>query len=526
MKRLYSDTIINQTPRLLSLLDRNPYSVTYGCFDRSFWHNKLTDFPSARFQEACLTLVLLYKHSFKNNPYYQNLKLKTWALASLDFWAKTQSANGSYSEWYPHEQSFVATAFSLYAATETLLALKQQPSDSLLKAIVKAANWLAKQPLGQVSNQQAGSILALHNVYLITKQAQYREASQKKLTYLLSTQTKEGWFPEYNGADIGYSSVLLDYLAKYYQKTKAKKVLSALTKLEQFLAYFSHPNLTFGGDYGSRNTQYLLPDGLAILNSKLLTPLLKSIDKYPLNLDDRYLCYNGYTFLQAYLSLGKTKPKSAKNPAPKLKHFPKAGLLVHANSAYYFVINLKKGGSFKLYNQKTKKLITESSGIIGKLSNQKIVTSHWLDPDYQISIDQNQVSVSGNLHYLKNFTTRPLSMICSRLFQLTLGKSQTISKLTKSMLRKLLITSSSTAPISFKNQFTLTKTKINQKITLTIKDQSQFESLSLNQKFSHIYVPSSRFFHPEELNLKQNSISVPQLSKLNQTKALIRVTSF
>lgn len=526
MKRLYSDTIINQTPRLLSLLDRNPFSNTYGCFDRCYWHSKLTDFPSARFQEASLTLALLYQHSYPKNPYYNRPKVEQWSLAAVKYWQKNQSTNGSFSEWYPHEHSFVATAFTLYAITETVLVLKHSPSKPLLDSIKKSANWLTNQPLNQVSNQQAGAILALHNTYLITKNTQYRRQAQKKLTYLLNTQSSEGWFPEYNGADIGYSSVLLDYLAKYYQKTKNSRVLKSLKQLNIFLSHFVHPNYSFGGNYGSRNTQYLLPDGLEIIKSNLSEPLIKSFKKYSLNLDDRYLCYNGYSFLQAYQSHDHKKPSSFKFQTNATKHFPKAGFFVKSTPHSYLVINLKKGGSFKLYSKKNQKLIAESSGIIGKLTTQQIVSSNWLDQNYQIKVSQNQISLSGKLHYLKQFTSSPLSMVASRIFQTTLGRNQSISNVTKQILRKILITDSNTVPISFKTVFTFNREKLTYSVKLKIHDQSQFKSLALLSKFSHIYVPSSRFFHPEELDLNPDSISPSKITKLNQSKIISLSFSF
>ena len=67
----YKEIILNSIPRLFSLLDRNKFSPTYGCFDRNFWHYKtVTDYPSAIFQQPVLTLSLLYKNNFKGNVYY------------------------------------------------------------------------------------------------------------------------------------------------------------------------------------------------------------------------------------------------------------------------------------------------------------------------------------------------------------------------------------------------------------------------------------------------------------------------
>ena len=67
---IYLREINEQIPRLLGLLDRNPLSCTYGCFDRQYWHYRTSDFACTRSQEAVLTLALLYNN--KATKYYQS----------------------------------------------------------------------------------------------------------------------------------------------------------------------------------------------------------------------------------------------------------------------------------------------------------------------------------------------------------------------------------------------------------------------------------------------------------------------
>ena len=127
MKReIYIEQMLEQVPRLIGQLNRNPASSTYGCFDREYWHYKTTDFPCCRKQEAVLTLALLYTLKYKNNPYYNNKKILRWINASLNFWETIQEKNGSMNEWYPKENSFVGTAFNAYAISETMLLLGEQ----------------------------------------------------------------------------------------------------------------------------------------------------------------------------------------------------------------------------------------------------------------------------------------------------------------------------------------------------------------------------------------------------------------
>lgn len=531
MKENYVQLLLPLIPRILSQQDRNIYSPTYGCFDRNFWHYKITDTASARYQEAVLTLALLYTHDFPGNIYFSQSKIKKWVEAGIEFWSQHLERDGSTSEWYPHEHSFVATAFSLYAVSESVLLLSDElrDLDSLMTTIRKAADWLTQQKELQVCNQQAGSAIALYNVFLITHDKKYLSASQSKINQLLEMQTEEGWFAEYGGADIGYSSVLVDYLGKYYLKSGNSKVAHSACKLLDFLAHFVHPNNTVGGEYGSRNTEYLLPHGLEIFSdisdSALLLrkSLYQNITQQLSSLDDRYLCYNGYTFLQAAFekktqatSLAFSNPKQQKN----LQVFPGSGLYTFENDNYYFVGNSSKAGGFKLYSKKTKKLVYESSGMVGKLSSGEVVSNQWLDSRSRVTNTENTLTIAGAFVYIKSFVPTSFHYCGIRLLQHTVGRSLYISHAIKNFLRKILITKASRAPIAFVQKIYFKKEYV--KLVTVIKTENiTFQSLQIEGKFSLIYIPSSRYFHIQELDTEVLLLDSKLLSKLNIDKQVI-----
>ena len=82
-----------------------------------------------------------------------------------------------------------------------------------------------------MQNQEAGAAIALYNVYLLTDEIKYRASSEDKISFIRDHQTEEGWFYEYGGADIGYLSVLIDYLRKYYQKSEDEEIINNLSLL-------------------------------------------------------------------------------------------------------------------------------------------------------------------------------------------------------------------------------------------------------------------------------------------------------
>lgn len=529
-REVYSAVILKQIPRLLGLIDRNSYSPTYGCCDRNFWHYNIIDFPCARAQELCLTLALIYQREYPNNGYYKKDKIKELSIAAMKFWTKIQNKDGSFNEWYPNEHSFVATAFSSYAVSEAYMLIKgfimQDEGDEIEQALKKAGNWLTKRA-EEVSNQQAGAIAALYNIHLITKNERYLENAKEKLNSLLQNQSKEGWFPEYGGADIGYLSVLIDYLGKYYQKSGDDKILKNLNSAIDFLTYFSHQDLSFGGEYGSRNTEYILPHGLEIVGNQsptareITSAIRRSLGKYGITFDDRYLCYFGYCFLHAWDDFSQTEG-NMDLPYKKefSKYFPSAQLYIHSSPLFYSIVSLRKGGVIKVFNKEQEKLIYDDCGMIGKLSNGKHVSTHWLDRAYKIEVNDKDVRVSGEFHLINYHTLSTSTLMLFRLIQSFGGRYYKFSEFVKKTLRKKVITRSKTVPIKFHRRFFFNEEKIEIEDEIDVKTNLSFDALMIGGKYSLIYIPSSRFFS-EHLDTEGYKLSDDELKELNVNKRIL-----
>lgn len=510
---IYLKEINEQIPRLLGLLDRNQLSCTYGCFDRQYWHYRTVDFPAARSQEAVLTLALLYNN--QSTRYYHSPLLLEWINAALNFWVKIQSKNGSFSEWYPKENSFVATSFSTYAISETLLILgnKIKNSAKIISALEKSCNWLLNKRETIVQNQESGSILALFNVYLLTGNLKYKYSARRKLFSLMQKQTKEGWFYEYGGPDIGYLSLTIDYLAKYYQKSKDENAFRMASKAVDFISYFIHPNLTFGGEYASRNTEYLIPHGFEILSSRnkkaaaIANAIRESLKNKstigPYSLDDRYLTYISYTWLQAYQD---AKEISGKLNLENFKHFKEAGIMIIHTSNYHLILNTKKGGSFKLFFKNSNK-VAYDSGLQIKSGNNKFVSS-LLSNKNLAKINSNGIKINGYFCKIKTSPMSPLKNILLRTFQTLFGWSDFLGFFIKKVLRNKLITEAKPSEFKFSREFSFGKTI---RIEDSIKPIGKVNQLILGGKFSYNYIPSSRYFQPSELNSTQIKLGKPDL---------------
>ncbi len=509
---VYLIPILNNTPRLLGLLNRNSSSFSYGCFDREYWHYNTVDFACARKQEAVLTLTLLYLIKHDKNRYYRDKEILSYIRAALMFWTGIQNRNGSFNEWYPSENSFVVTSFSTYAVSESLLLIGEELPDAeyqtVMKALMKAGDWLIGRQETRVMNQQTGAAIALLNLHLLTDESKYLDSSRDKIALLNERQSEEGWFLEYGGPDIGYLSLGIDYLCKYYSKTKDDTVKEILDRSLGFIKYFIQPNLVAGGEYTSRNTEYLIPYGFEFLSgtnpdarfvaSVVRKSLLKN-ESFPNIFDDRYLTYVGYTWLQAYSDsnseLDGTVDVNIDEyfSEPYRRHFRESGLFIINDARKHLIVNMKKGGSFRLFDKKAQRAYSDS-GILVK-SESKWYTSGWLS-DIQGDLGEDHITVSGNMWKVPGKTLTPVSNILLRSFQMTFGRISFISLWVKERLRDLLITK--TKPSSIRYNRSMHFNGDSDKL-LKIRDSVSAEKKSISTvsvfaKDTHVYVPSSRYY--------------------------------
>lgn len=508
---VYLRSILKNAPRLFGLLNRNISSSTYGCFDREYWHYNTVDFACARKQEAVLTLTLLYLIDDEGNQYYQNEEILNYIKAALNFWTKIQNSNGSFNEWYPHESSFVVTSFSSYAVSESLLLIKDRLTKDehsrVTDALIKAGEWLLKKNETRVMNQQTGAAIALFNIYKLTGKEKYLDSSKNKIKLLEQRQSTEGWFLEYGGPDIGYLSLAIDYLAKYYSKTKDETVKNILNRALNFIKYFIQPNLVAGGEYTSRNTEYLIPHGFEICSkinedaefaASVVRKSLSKINSFPNLFDDRYMTYVGYTWLQAYSDAnteldGIVEDNINKHfSEPFEKYFEESGLLIINDENKHLVVNMKKGGSFRLFDKEAQRTYSDS-GILA-CSGNKWYTSGWLG-EADAVMNDDSVYVSGNMWKVPDKTMTPVSNILLRLFQMTFGRSSFIALWVKERLRDILITNTKPSNIRYNRKISFNNGSNLLRIFDSVSaDQNLISSTSVYAKDTHIYVPSSRYY--------------------------------
>ncbi len=301
----YRQIALSQSYRLLGFGDREKESSTYGCFDRYYWHYRQSDFVNARFQEVCLFLAYLYEFNHPDNRFYRKDAIREWAIAAVRFWESIQRKDGSFDEYWPFERSFVATSFSLAAVSETCRILSCTPPAD---AICKACRWLADHENLLVLNQMAGASVALATSGILLNEDIWIQKANEKIEKLLSRQNPEGYFEEYGGYDIGYLTINLSYLSKYYQLTKNEEVKEAANRALRFLDDKIHDNGSYDYSVTSRKTQYFYPYGFyAFEEWDFLSRHAKGLEQNevlnPSWMDDRYCLPLAIDYLQTAVEM-------------------------------------------------------------------------------------------------------------------------------------------------------------------------------------------------------------------------------
>jgi hypothetical protein len=499
---LYAMEALRYVPQLLTLIDRNWFSPNYGCLDREYWHYKTADFPCGMSQELVLALALLYRYRFPGSPFYEIERIRELAIASIGFAMRSSHRDGSCDEYYPFERALGATSFSLYACTESYLILGLKNSD-FERFFRKRGGWLLKNPeIGILANHEAKAAVGLFNIYLITGEKIYREGADKKVQKALRCQSDEGWFKEYDGCDPGYHTWTIDFLANYFKKTGDDRLLPPLAKATEFASYFIHPDGSFGGEYGSRNSFNFYPHGFEILGKHL--PLATHIcDGYLKGIlrgkrayldENRIFSHHMCNYLQAYLDFQENR-LAAPIREDFEKFFPEAGLFVAKKNDYYAVISLKKGGVVKLFRHDQN--IYSDTGFIGRLSDGRIAVSHLMDHKHVAA--GAQVFVQGRFSEVKYHQPTRVKFIVFRLFLFFFGAIPRISKIVRKILQRMLIVGKKNIPISYRREF-LFEDGLSIIDTITLEGKEYFRDLAIGSDHTSIYTAVSNCYQESMLH--------------------------
>lgn len=503
MKELFAQNALAQIPKILTLLDRNPHSVTYGCFDRNFWHYKIIDFPSGMSQEFVWPLALAYTLPIEGNPYYNKPVIREWVEAGILYAARSAHPDGSCDDYFPFEKAAGAAAFTLLACMESYRILGLDNAE-MLAFFARRASWLgAHHESGRLSNHAALTVLCLELAGRLLKTDQWNALKEARLATVLSWQNEEGWFQEYEGADPGYHTLTVGLLAQLLALTGRAEIRAALERAIRFAAEFVHPDGSFGGEYTSRNTYNYFPHGFEIAG-KWFPQALEINDRFLAGLkgglatcyaDDHIIGHHTWSYLLAFQYFAAQRPGPVPRPEGRV-YFPNAGILIERRSGTELYLALNKGGVFKFFRDG--KLVASDTQISLQVQQKKLrnAVAH-LVGRYDFTLGRDEITISGRMGWAKAKGMTTFNLLVLRAIMLCGGRFN--PDLVRKLLQKLLITGKSNAPFTFRRTLKWEGNQLHVGDEVTGSQWEQVRAAGIGASQTSIYVVMSRTYQPGQL---------------------------
>lgn len=457
----YLEEIQRNLPRILSLYDRDELSSTSGLGDRYYWAWGLIDFPNGTFQALPKGLSVLVKNGLLENQLQKDRALD---LIEKIFRAtkRITRRNGSLEEAFPFESSFCVTSLVASGLLSSIECLRKDIGKAKTKEygeIVEPLISFTKEndeSHGIISNHMATAALALLQWTEFSKETDAENKSRDLIDRILAKQSDEGWYEEYGGADPGYQTLSMDYLAEVYSKTKNEALKVSLGKSLDFLLHFAHPDGSFGGLYGSRNTRFYYPSGILSLTRdfdeaaslsrqmsssiyQTKVPTLSCIDEP--NLIPMFNSYasaaDSFETSHKWLKKSQDVPSKSKVSTKKIIQFKDAGIYIRKTQSTYTIINLQKGGLF--YHFKGETLSDFNPGSCVVYGKDRIATTQHLGSLETLEINGDKITLVSNYHKISKRNFNPLYFIALRILSFFLFNSKPIRDFVKSTISNMLI---------------------------------------------------------------------------------------
>ena len=505
MTNHYFEEIKSNLPRILSLIDCDKTSKSYGIGDRYYWAWGLIDFGNATFQGCAHGFARLWKSDLW--PYNTSEKVFLRRIDSLFKGTKFLTRkDGSLEEAFPLEGSFCVTAsvaFDLLCSIDLLSDLLSNEKRNEYIAIIRPLiNFLIKndETHAIISNHLATALAALIRwVHIVGKDTKANERALQLLARILKHQSDEGWFKEYEGADPGYQSLCLSYLADVHLLRKDLNLLNPIAKSIRYLQYFVHPDGSFGGHYGSRCTRFYYPSGLLALAQEvpeaalISTFMAESISKNQVVqlscIDEPNLIpmFNSYAWAASLknsdvddLNLEYLESLPCQRKEPFRNNFQDSGIIIDRGTDHYSIINYKKGGVTHHFIGNS--LVQEDSGVVIQSRNGNLGSNHFYDPSQRVSLEDDCLVIRNQIAEMPKRLTTLSKFLILRILCISVFRFSNFRELVKILLVKYLITKPKLWP--FWNV-----RKIQMGNNLKISDQCTLKSGYVKSSSSLPFVP-------------------------------------
>jgi hypothetical protein len=511
----YEREIDASAPRLLSMLDREPLSATFGSFDRENWAWKFRDHPLMMLQAGLLPLGLLWSRPYEGNPYYANDRVRSWIEGGLQSILSRQRSNGSFDSVGPFTQDHGVTLAMVHTMVTTARRLGSAWEERVRQPVASACEFARKTSEGHafISNHQSLFALAWLDAAELLGRDRFREVAAETVREILARQSQDGWYAEYGGPDPGYESLGVFYLAQVWRRTADSTLLASLGRSLEFLAHCVHPDGSLGGVYGSRQTALYYPGGFEILADVL--PMAAAVARFQRsrltrrNVVTPTLCdaENLPSLLQAYVeaALNAVPGDVDVTPLPcehlqGLRAFRSSGVVAAGADRYYAVANLKKGGVCRVFDRRVEQLAYEDAGYVIDRGSERAASQLAAPGSESIDVGDHSASSSVAACRVNQEIMTTGRFLLLRLLNVTVFRSRTVAAWLRSAIVRRLILSRRLGGVSVQRRIAFRRSDIVFDDTLTLTAPGTVTHAALTRGFIGIHMGSARYFHGSDLH--------------------------
>ena len=497
-------------PRLLAMADRDPLSKTLGVGDRQYWAWKLIDFPNATFQGAAHGFAALLAHDLFS-PAISHSSILSRINAAFEGTRRVTRPSGHLEEALPFERSFCVTALVAYDLLRALEELQRSgfaqsisAPERILGPLIRALV-TSDESHGFISNHLATAAAALFRWHELCGDGAAQNKATLLLKRILDHQSSEGWFVEYGGADPGYQTLCVSYLADVWRVTKDERLHDALAASARFLTHFAHPDGSYGGTYGSRATRLYYPAGVAALApefadaaalARFMRDSIRRNTTVPLTAIDQP---NLVPLFNNYVRAACAQPAFSESLLPcetrthSRVHLKQAGLLIDSGAAHHTVISTHKGGVIHHLSAGTAMQI--DSGVACQDARGRLYTNQSFDATNAVVVDGDHVSIVSDLRRLPQHYPNHWNFLVLRVLSATVMRAPMLAELVKRILAKLLITGARRSVGTVRRRIEL-GTDLN--IEDAINADQSITRIRLDTPFSSIHMASQGYWQLQD----------------------------
>ncbi|BCX48297.1 conserved hypothetical protein [Haloferula helveola] len=420
---------------------RDPGSPFAGSWDRNWWHYKIRDFPSVILQQGGYAL-----HVAAELPIGLELgeeMLRRLAADTARFWNRRALRHGAFEEYYPFEQGYPPLAFAALAMAK-LGVEGAIPLEDIRPGLEVAASQLLSRFEAQAANQQVAGTAAAAMIRKLAPELVEEVTFAELLDRTLALQHDEGWFPEYDGPDLGYLTVTMDCLWDLHDATGDSRCLEAIHKALGFVAWFTDQPPHRAGMHNSRNTDYMVPYAIARiiaeggeqapLAGRVFQQLFATADQpnhFFAAVDDRYWChYIGHSVLRALRVLSGAGMPDVSGQRPLSDSLQGSGHARLRGTTATALVSTRKGGIVTVAWPAGGEA-TDFGWLVRTAGTEWV--SHWWSEDWSIHIDNAETLTKGVMVPHKEHSSSPLKHMILRVGSFVAGRRMI------GMLKRLLI---------------------------------------------------------------------------------------